>query len=375
MKRNIYLPLLTLCLGLLCACNDIFRKTPPPSFFDFLRDSPERISIRITVNDTLMLSHNDMISAKTGTLPDIVTAQEFARQYYTREIADSMVSMTTLGVYYLGPKADWGHLNWYNHVKSAGLISSEDKIHIREVIRGILQYKSMANTEYLGLLLGPEKINLMAGNLGLKEHRPIIPFPVSNFLLFTAFDSKEAEGFPAIPQNLSFEKYLQYCHIAQTILKRRPGYIRKLISDHPFQTDNSHMEDWQPYGTAEAYHAMVREIAAINNNNGTRFFPPANEFADWRLSDYGTTYRHLVIQQHVNQQNIAAFGYADPLLPAGQRYKTEIILFLHQLSEEERMQFSPMAEQFIRGLTVPRNKDLIVRLQELTGADKTGKSI
>lgn len=196
------------------------------SLLEFIRQNPNRTSIRLIENDRLLIGHRDQEVIPLGSTSRILIAVEFAKQTGNDVLDEqSMVALSDLDKYYL-PTTDGGaHAAWLKSMQDQGLIR-QDSVALIQVARGMMNFSSNANTEYLMDLLGLDNINNNIKLFGLHQHTALFPVVSSLFLYQNPRKLREKkilEGIDALTEE-AYCKTIFEIHKAltyDTVLKKK----------------------------------------------------------------------------------------------------------------------------------------------------------
>jgi hypothetical protein len=350
--------LLGISLTLFFSCENLFDGKPQsPSLFDFIRNNPDRASFIMTANDTLLLNLNSDAPTMVGNNTHLIIALEYARQMSEKVISDedTMVAINDLEVFNIHQVIDPGHLKWKNYIEYKNLVT-QGKVCLEEVVKGMLKYKSMAITEYLGEKLGILNINSMKSVMGLKTGKPLYPFPVSSCLLFSTYPGDPGINFPNRTAAVSEDDYLKECSIIHEGLKQdRSGILKKKFQSSPPRINEKLLETWEPTGTAREYHTLISRISRTNGLDPglkKRFV----RVMEWSLPDHKVNYTNVGRELGITSDDIAGIMYATDV----KGYRTEIVCFLNDLSVEERNLFGSMMDGFLMNCTLRSNRENIL---------------
>lgn len=218
MKHNsILLVLALMFVSSLSFCGD---KDKESKVISFMKDNPDKIAITLIRNDSVIVDVNSSKVMPLASTVKILVAIEYAEQAASGKInPDEVIDKKDLNIYYV-PKTDGGaHPRWLEKLEGK-------PITLREVAKGMIQYSSNANTEYLCHLLGLENINRQRERLGLKNHTEV------HYIVSALFVSKEL--FPATKDKEIFDK-----------LKEVPidEYIATTVSIHDKLNNDSIYKD------------------------------------------------------------------------------------------------------------------------------------
>lgn len=229
---------------------------------NFIQNNPDKSAILLVRNDTILASRNiDKVMPLASTVK-IILAIEYAIQSAREEVdPNEQILLSDLDKFYV-PRTDGGaHKSWMRSVKNK---IADNKISIREIAKGMIQFSSNANTEWLLDKLQADKVNQRIVSLGLNNHTEIYPIVSALFVgkeLFPGMNGKELENKL---QNVSTQDYIEATHrihqklLTDTLYKKDLGdlalNIQKIWSDR------------LPASTVSDYVSIMKKM------NSRRFF-------------------------------------------------------------------------------------------------------
>lgn len=142
----------------------------------FIRDNPQKASLTLIKDGQSMVQYNADRKMPLASVAKIIIAIEYANQAAENKIAPKqMVSLEEINRYYI-PKLDGGaQPQWEEYMKAEKMIINK-AVPLEEVVKGMIDFSSNANMEYLIELLGLDRINRNIEKLGLKSHEQLYPF-------------------------------------------------------------------------------------------------------------------------------------------------------------------------------------------------------
>lgn len=317
------------------------------SLLEFIHQNPMRSSIRVIENDRLLIGHRDQELIPLGSTSRLMIAVEFAKQA-GNDILDekSLVALSDIDKYYL-PLTDGGaHEAWLKFLHEHALIH-QDSVPLLQVARGMMQFSSNANTEYLMDLLGLDNINNNIKLFGLHQHTALFPVVSSLFLYQNPRKMREKkilEGIDALTEE-AYCKTIFEIHKAltyDTVLKKKFNLADLTL---PMQ------QMWNDRLTASTAKDYA-QLATILNN---RKFLDENSYG--ALSEVLETNMELPAFQ---QRYIHTGGKtgSTPFLLTSTIYatlrdgtKVAASLFLHDLKPAESTRLSGWLAEFNQALT------------------------
>src|SRR5699024_197479 len=101
------------------------------------------------------------------------------------------IKIADLAQFYI-PGTDGGaHEAWLNTMKEQGLLKNQT-VSLMEIAKGMMSHSSNANTEFLMMRLGLDRINANFDKLQLSKHEQIYPFVSA---LFIPYEIAHQKGF------------------------------------------------------------------------------------------------------------------------------------------------------------------------------------
>lgn len=265
-----------LAAGLLVwmAKRQIDRKTEQ-DVLEFLVKHPDCSSVVAIENGQVIIDYQSDVKRPLASVLKIVIAAEFAEQAAQGMIQpDEMISLTDLNRFYI-PRSDGNaHPSWLEHLGQGSVDESKDFsfVPLIEVAKGMIQFSSNANTEFLMEKLGLDNINRRISALGLSEHDPI--YPISSAMLIYAhlikndrLSSRQAE---IAMKNLSDEQYVAKAKQLFEMIHRQSETISDLNSVKFPLSSQAVWSDRLPRSTAKEYAQLLQ-----STQNGERLSPKA----------------------------------------------------------------------------------------------------
>jgi len=223
----------------------------PSKLAAFIRDNPDKASIYLMQNDSVLADVNSGRVMPLASTVKIIIAIEYAHQAATGRISpDEMIDTAEPGKYYI-PNTDGGaHPMWLKSMTEKKLVSN-GKVRLEEIAKGMMVYSSNANTEYLMEKLGLDRINGNLAKLGLAQHQLLYPL-ASVLLVCNGKTEGQLQQMPLaeyIDSSYAIHKRLQANETAiKDHVKQMPRGVQKIISDR------------LPCGTAKEYVSIMKKI-------------------------------------------------------------------------------------------------------------------
>ncbi|MFD1179484.1 serine hydrolase [Paenibacillus puldeungensis] len=265
-----------LAAGLLVwmAKRQIDRKTEQ-DVLEFLAQQPDCSSVVAIENGQVVIDYQSNVKRPLASVLKIVIAAEFAEQAAQGTIQpDEMISLADLNRFYIPNSDGNAHSSWLGHLGQETTDGAESSgfVPLIEVTRGMIQFSSNANTEFLMEKLGLDNINRRITALGLSEHDPI--YPVSSAMLMYAhlikndcLSSRQAEQ---AMKNFSDEQYVAIANQLFDMIRQLPDTISDLNRINLPLSAQAVWSDRLPRSTAKEYAQLLQSI-----QNGERLSPIA----------------------------------------------------------------------------------------------------
>ena len=238
---------------------------------DFIRDNPEKSSILMIRNDSIMASQNITKVMPLASTVKIIIAIEYSIQSAGQTInPDELIPLDELRKFYV-PNTDGGaHPAWLKSVESK---ISESKISIREIAKGMIKYSSNANTEWLLNRLGIDNVNNRLDSLGLKNHTQIYNIVSALFVGKELFPESTGQELKIKLSELSKDKYISAANdihfklLTDTLYKNEVGEMN--MDMQKIWSDNL------PASTVEDYVSIMKKL-----NSRSYFNPKIHGYLD-----------------------------------------------------------------------------------------------
>ncbi|MEM6516637.1 MAG: serine hydrolase [Bacteroidota bacterium] len=174
---------------------------------DFIKDNPERASILLVRNDSVVAQQKINRVMPLASTVKIIIAIEYAVQAAEGKIEPKdLVALNEINKFYI-PNTDGGaHPAWLNSVKA---ITVNGNVPIREIARGMIKYSSNANTEWLLNRLGLENVNNRLYALDVKNHTNIYHIVSALFVGKELFPDLSGEDLKDKLKALSMADYIE----------------------------------------------------------------------------------------------------------------------------------------------------------------------
>lgn len=228
---------------------------------NFVSEHPDKCSLYLIENDETVIDYHSEKLMPLASSVKIIVAVEFSKQVADGRLdPNQMISLSELDKFYI-PRTDGGaHDKW---LQSLGDNVVDGHVSLYDVARGMIQFSSNANTEFLIDLLGVDNINARMKLLGIVDHSDIYYF-TSSFLLPAAMKHEKklsnAETIHLI-NSMDREQYGSYCKkIHQQLRDERDqllNHLEKHLHNPKFERIIS---DRLPASTAKEYALLMNKI-------------------------------------------------------------------------------------------------------------------
>ncbi len=327
--------ILAAVMVLLGAVGAYFFQPDKHFILEFIRDHPEKSALQLLRNDTLIAEQNPHKVMPLASTVKIILAIEYAEQAASGIIdPDQGVTLEALDQFYV-PNTDGGaHPEWLESVAEK---VEDGQIAIREITKGMIEYSSNANTEWLSAKLGLEHINNRLDSLGVEDHTEIYYIVSALFVGKEMFPTLEGEALAEQLRAMSMTDY-----IAAT---RR--IHRKLSTDTTYKQELGDLRmniqrvwsDKLPASTAAEYAGILQKI------NSRSFFSAAthrylDEVMEYLMEDPDN---RAWLAWAGTKGGSTAFVLTKALYATDkQGYRTELAYFFNDLGifENQRLQMS-----------------------------------
>jgi D-alanyl-D-alanine carboxypeptidase len=193
----------------------------------------------------------------------IPIAVEFAEQAAAHTIhVTEMIPLSELERFYIPGSDGYAHLEWVEDMQKSEKIV-DNCTSLFEVARGMMQFSSNANTEYLLNKLGLVCINNRLHTLNLSQHDPI--YPISSAILLPSYiASRELISIRKALTVLQAFTYDEYAHKATELfelIRNDDELLQRL--NHTRSSKESYQRIWsdkQPRSTTKEYAQLLRGI-------------------------------------------------------------------------------------------------------------------
>ena len=295
----------------------------PSYIIKYIANNPLNGSIFLVKNNKVILDKNSNYYFPLASVVKIIIAIEFVKQISSQNLdKDELIDLNEVNKYYIDEFIGGTHKYWLEYIQKEKMVK-ENKISLYEIAKGMIEFSSNANTEYLINRLGIQNINKVLDDFCLKEHESIYPF-ISSVLLIKKLSLEEL-GF------ISKEKYIELSHKIHEKLKNDAIDKNILKKDFPKQK-MKFFSDFFIRGTTKEYISILDKL-----NNRDYFSSKEYEYFDYIMAPSFTS-KDMVYEGFKGGStssilNIAYYGtHKDGT-------KIELVIFLNNLTYFEYLFF------------------------------------
>ncbi len=220
---------------------------------EFLLKNPKKCAVFWVRNDSLLVGHRSDTLMPLASTAKTIVAVEFAQQSAEGKInLTERVPLSEVARFYI-PDTDGGaHQAWLESLKTQNS-TDNNTVSLMDVAKGMMQFSSNANTEFLMWKLGLNNINANLPKLGLVKHQPLYPFVSA---LYVCSDEHSATGLKKMPLSLYLQrtnKYFELLKIDTTVkakfnIANVPLPVQRIWSDR------------LPGSTVREYAGLMKKI-------------------------------------------------------------------------------------------------------------------
>lgn len=297
----------------------------PESVLTFTKESPSKVSFAMHYNGKSIGSVNPLQAAPLVNSSNLIIAIEYAHQAAKGKIdAEQLVSFDDIEAFHI-PKLEGDlHREWIAQMKQARY---KKDVPLREVAKGMLQYNSFANAEYLMHVLGIAEINEQLRKLKMTKHDPIYP---------------TASALYVEDQHATLHDYRKQATAIHAELLKSP----KSAQQKNAAKKNAALKTWAehlPKGSAKDYVSLVKKL-----NNATLFGKEIYSYLMPLLDGLLTAPKAKKEAAHGAQFLSLTASAVNGILyttdHAGNRL--EMAIFLYNLTPQEQMKLSMSVNNF-----------------------------
>jgi D-alanyl-D-alanine carboxypeptidase len=222
---------------------------------EYLLKNPKKCAVYWVRNDSVLVNHrSDTLMPLASTVKTII-AIEFAQQVAAGKIKpDEKIPLGEPARFYIKDTDGGAHPAWLTELKKEKLIQN-NSVPLLEVAKGMMQFSSNANTEFLMWKLGLNNINANLPKLGLTKHQPLYPFVSA---LYVCSDEHSAMGMKKMPMKLYLERANKYFELLKVDTTAKSNFN---LANVPLPVQHV-WSDRLPASTAREYAELMAKIGS-----------------------------------------------------------------------------------------------------------------
>ncbi len=325
---------------------------------EFLLKNPKKCAVFWVRNDSLLVGHRSDTLMPLASTAKTIVAVEFAQQSAEGKVnLNERVPLSEVARFYI-PDTDGGaHRAWLESLKTSKS-TDNNTASLMEVAKGMMQFSSNANTEFLMWKLGLNNINANLPKLGLDKHQPLYPFVSA---LYVCSDEHSATGLKKMPLSLYLQrtnKYFELLKVDTTVktkfnMANVPLPVQRIWSDR------------LPGSTVREYAGLMKKI-----NSRTYFSKSAQTVLDtlmeWPMRLNPDNKKKFVHFGAKGGSTAFVLNYA-LYATDKQGNKTEMVIFTNNLGVFEQTLLQAEFQVFIQRILTndAKNKDILSILKKL----------
>lgn len=306
----------------------------------------DNVGLAIHFNDEEWVSINEQIPLPLASTVKIILAIEYAQQAANYDIDPSQdIALTSLDKYNI-PKTDGGaHKAWLNSLN----IEEQTHVPLHEVAKGMIEFSSNANTDYLTEVLGLDNINKVPERLDIQDHDPFFPVVSSMYIPVKLMEDEKLslQKLVLTMDRMSDEDYRQMAidiHNEWMEQPPTPAEKRKLVKTLDMAVQRAWTERL-PHATAEGYISIMDKI-----NSKTYFTQSVHNHLDPILETKMDMLKNKELFLHTGQKGgSTSFNVAMAMYATDKEHnQTSVALLTNHLSSIEQVKLSRSLNGFLQ---------------------------
>ncbi len=231
----------------------LWSKYSPKNIATYISYDLKNGSVSLIKNGAVVIDKNSDNLMPLASTVKIIVAIEFAKQAAGNKIdPNEKILLSELEKFHIKKSDGGAHPAWLKSINNKGLIKGKGKgIILSEVARGMIEFSSNANTEFLMDKLGFDNVNRLIKTLGLKKHEPLYPF-VSSLIALRDHSLQDLQNMEKVEYiNLSYEVHD----------KLKNGTIDKHTTEKQVPSQKGkYFSNWFVRGTTKEYTSILSKI-------------------------------------------------------------------------------------------------------------------
>ncbi|WP_162098287.1 serine hydrolase [Fictibacillus macauensis] len=244
-----------------CTTSSALSQKEEPSYVTHYAQNHTETSVVVTRNGKTLVSYQAHKPRVLASTMKVLVALEYARQAAKGKLQPTeRIPLADLARYYVKGTDGGAHENWLHVMKERKEIVNET-VALESVAKGMIQFSSNANTEYMMHRLGMQAVNNVRKWMNMPHQEPLYPFS-SAVLIPTYYKEKH----PKLSERALYEhvKRLpprQYRSLSEKLFKQIGK--GKTFTHHVWNKQfDALWGDRLPKGTAAEYAALMRRLNA-----------------------------------------------------------------------------------------------------------------
>lgn len=329
----------------------------------FAIENPHKSAMLIVRNDTVLIEQNIKKQMPLASTMKLIIAIEFAEQVSKGILnAEEQVAKDDLLTFYVPNTDGDAHINW---AESDETLEYGDSVPIKNVAKGMIQYSSNANAEWLMDHLGLENINTQLDKLDFKHHTPIYPIVSSLFISNAYLKNESDESLVSKLNGLSQQQYIQYALEIHDKLKQNPEY-----RNQPLELTEEIQYVWSsrlPAASVSDYYSLMQKL-----NSKTYFKQETQNILD-EIIETSMPYKSVnQFYEHLGSKSGSTLYIMAQALYAKDKKgnRTEMVYFFNDLEPQERKKMTMTLNDFKRAIL--RDSTMAQRIHHIYMDHKKG---
>ncbi|MGJ5711062.1 serine hydrolase [Staphylococcus equorum] len=240
------------------------NKKDPEFIADYLNENPEKSGLVISKNDKNIYTHNPELKLPTASLFKIIVGIELVNQYESNKIdLHEKVKISDVNKYNMTPKTNSSFIKW-----KKDKVKNQKTVSLYEIAKGMIQYSSNPNTDYLIDRLGNENVNNSAKKLTNNKHEKITkiyPRVIAPLYLHKVKGNNTEEVADTISKMKPTE-YDKVTNRTQDALKHSKFTKEELNNYFPSEKEQVNLSNNLPKSTAQSYINILNGIENYTHN-------------------------------------------------------------------------------------------------------------
>lgn len=338
---NISIIILIIVVCLLIFITIMASKLRRDKYFvlNFIKNNPEKASIKLIYNNRIICEQFASRIMPLASTVKIIVAIEYAMQSAQKEInPDETISIKELDLFYV-ENTDWNaHPDWLKSIESKII---NGKISIREIAKGMINYSSNANTEWLTQKLGLKNINNRIQRLGITDHTEFYYIVSSLFVGKEKFPGLKGNPLENELKKLSIQEYIDLTNQIHT----------KLIKDSNYKSDIGDFglniqkiwSDKLPASSVKSYIELMQKL-----NSKAYFDTSTQQYLDEVMESVMENFGFKKTVKHSGMKGgSTSFILTQALYETDNKGNTlELVYFLNNLEPDEQMKIQKCIHHF-----------------------------